>query len=423
MKLDAWLKQNQPLESRLRIIERLCQAVNEVHDRGDFVGGLEPGRIALGSEGQCDLSGARKHDPRPPYASPEGDLSTPNLGDIYAVGAIAWEILAGRTAQASPAHLAEVRPDLPRELADAVMACLEESPDWRPNDLTYLAQMAAARQRAAVGGPARSSRAPRPPRAAPKPVRRGPTRRTWPLLVALVVVLGLAALAGRQYLGSFAGLLSTNAARTAPTPRPTASAAPAPATPTPTPAAPPQQAPTTATEATEPEVEPATVRATAGEARVDPPVRAEPARPRDTPAPEPPPTPAEPPPSPATAPPESTPTAVPAEQAPSAIQLPPPAESLPPAVLNAVAPPTVRRPGKVLVDLRGTGLGPGHQARILPVKKVPRGIKVVKQKYVDDTLMTVLLELEESAEPGEYAIAVEDGRGNRSEPLIFEVTK
>ena len=439
MKLDAWLKQNHPLEDRLRVIERLCQAVNEIHDRGEVVGGLEPGRISLGAEGQCDLSGARKRSPRPPYAPPEGDRSSPALADIYAAGAIAWEILAGRAAQAAPAHLAEVRPDLQRELAEAVMACLEKSPDWRPNDLTYLAQMAAARQRAAAGGPARSSRAPLPPRTTPKPVRRGPSRRTWPLLVALVVVLGLAALAGRQYLGGFAGLLSTDAAqtspRTSPTPKPPARVVPTPDAAEPTPA-PRPRAQATVTEGTEREARPPTGTATTDVPRPDPPGMAEPSGqqeapapappppPRDNPAPAPPFTRAEPlPPSPATAPPRSTPTTVPAKPAPPTIQPPPPTETLPPAVLNAVAPPSVKRPGKVLVDLRGTGLGPHHRARILPVKKVPWGIKVVKQKLVNDTLMTILLELEETAEPGEYAIAVEDGRGGRSEPVIFEVTK
>ena len=92
-------------------------------------------------------------------------------------------------------------------------------------------------------------------------------------------------------------------------------------------------------------------------------------------------------------------------------------------MLTAVAPPSVKRPGKVLVDLRGTGLHPQHRARILPVKKVPWGITVVRQKNVSDTLITILLQLDETAEPGEYAIAVEDGRGGRSEPLVFTVTK
>jgi hypothetical protein len=83
----------------------------------------------------------------------------------------------------------------------------------------------------------------------------------------------------------------------------------------------------------------------------------------------------------------------------------------------------VKRPGKVLVDLRGTGLHPQHRATVLPVKKVPWGITVVRQKHVSDTLITILLQLDDTAEPGEYAIAVEDGQGTRSEPLVFTVTR
>jgi len=131
------------------VIERLCQAVNEIHDRGNVLEALEPGRIEVGADDQCDVSGAAKGSPRPPYAPPEGGGVATAPADVYAAGAISWEILAGRPVGRPPSHLAEVRPDLSRELADAVMACLEQSPDWRPNDLTYLAQMAAARQRAA----------------------------------------------------------------------------------------------------------------------------------------------------------------------------------------------------------------------------------------------------------------------------------
>jgi hypothetical protein len=48
---------------------------------------------------------------------------------------------------------------------------------------------------------------------------------------------------------------------------------------------------------------------------------------------------------------------------------------------------------------------------------------VVRQKLVSDSLITVLLELSESVEPGEYALALEDGLGTRSEPVTFEVTR
>jgi hypothetical protein len=57
------------------------------------------------------------------------------------------------------------------------------------------------------------------------------------------------------------------------------------------------------------------------------------------------------------------------------------------------------------------------------VKEVPWGITVVRQKLVGDSLITVLLDLEETVEPGEYALAVEDGLGTRSAPVIFEVTR
>jgi hypothetical protein len=98
----------------------------------------------------------------------------------------------------------------------------------------------------------------------------------------------------------------------------------------------------------------------------------------------------------------------------------PPAE---PAVLTAVSPLEVKRPGKVLLDLRGQGFLEQHRAQVLQVKKVPRGITVVRQKRVSDTLITVLVELSEDAEPGDYAFAVEDGLGQRTEPILFKVTK
>lgn len=77
----------------------------------------------------------------------------------------------------------------------------------------------------------------------------------------------------------------------------------------------------------------------------------------------------------------------------------------------------------MLIDLHGTGFGPQHRVRVLPVKKVPWGITVVRQKLVGGSLITVLMELKDPVEPGEYALAVEDGLGTRSEPVIFEVTQ
>ncbi len=434
MKLDVWLRQERPLDERLRVVECLCQAVNEVHDRGESLAALEPVRIELGSGGECDLSAARQGSPAPGYAAPDADGDAPAaLADVYSAGAIAWEILAGRPAGDSPAHLFKVRSDLPRELADAVMACLERSADWRPKDLTYLAQMAAAQQKSSA--PSRPSpRAARAPRAAPARASEGrPSRRTWPLLAALVVVIGLAAAAGWQYIGS--GATTSPAGATPPTP-PTmvasapATTLPAPDTtgvvPTPTPATteptPAPAAPAPAPVTTDPATRPTATTAVAPQ-----PTRVEPQPPAPTPTPTP--MPAAPAPvtlpEPAPAPPDPGPQveAPPPDPAPRVAPPAPPAPPAEPIVLATVSPLEVRRPGKVMLDLRGSGFRPDLQPRIVPLKKAPRGIAVIGQKFVNASLIKVLVELGENAETGEFAIAVEDGVGTRSEPAVFTVTK
>jgi hypothetical protein len=452
MKLDVWLQQKRTLDERLRIVECLCQAVNEVHDRGQSLAALDPSRVEVGSGGECDLSAARQGSPAPGYQAPDaGGDAPPAMANVYSAGAIAWEILAGRPAGDSPPHLHKVRSDVPRELADAVMACLERSADWRPKDLTYLAQMAAAQQTSAEAPKA----APRAARTArPTPVRagqRGPARRTWPLLAALVVVIGLAAGAAWQYLG--AGLVSSSGAATPPAPPTTVAAAPATtppagelpgAEPSPVPAIP---APTMAPVAPAPApplTDPGTSSAQTTPAR--PPVAAptptpvppRPAAPTPTPVPpvrepvtRPEPAAARPNPAPRVQPPpvnsepQTAPPALPAQVAPPAPppEVAPPAPPAEPVVLTAVSPLEVRRPGNVLLDLRGSGFRADLRAVILPLTKAPRGIAVMRQKFVNPTLITVLVELAENAETGEFAIAVEDASGARSEHAVFRVTK
>jgi hypothetical protein len=434
MKLDAWLREDHSLDAKLRVVERLCQAVNGVHDDGEALGALDPSRIEIGAEGRCDLAGTREGSPAHAYRAPDREAGAPpTAADIYAAGAIAWEMLAGRPPGASPPHLAEVRPGLDHELSNAVMACLEPSAEWRPKDLTYLAQMAAARQKKKekTSPPSTSPRAPLPPRrSVPRPGTRRPQRRTWPLVAALVLVAGLAFIAGRQLL------LQPGDARTPstpPGPTPPASVetpAPRPLLPTPTatpvPVAPP--APT-------PQDDRPVLLAPPG------PESPAPSAPRAAPKPTPliPPPPLEEEthspatrtvadPAPAPAPPTGRPrsAASPTTASPPAVRPATPAEpNRPPTppVLTTVSPLQVRSPGMVLIDLHGRGFRPQHRARVLPVKKVPWGISVVRQKYVGDSLITVLLELKESVEPGEYALAVEDGLGTRTEPVIFEVTR
>ena len=359
MKLDAWLRQNHPLAERLRLVERLSQALNAVHDRGEVLAALDPTRIEVGPDLQCDLSAARLGSPEPGYSAPErreGGPPSPDA-DVYAVGAVAWEVLVGRPCGEFPAPLGDVAPDLPPDLASAVMGCLERSPEWRPRDLTYLAQLSAARQKAErvepqPAGPVDAAR-PRPapplrtPPSAPVPKPSPPARRRAPdarrrrrqLLVAPAAgawrtsrpTQGATAPAGfpchaavgrpdADLRRSTAPITSTPDARS-PTPTP---APPCPPAPTPTPARP---TPTPTPHAT--------AHADA-HARPCPPRR--PRRPDATPAPGPRPTPAR------------------VAPSPRPRRLRRPREA---AVLTAVSPLSVRRPGKALLDLRGTGLHAG----------------------------------------------------------------
>jgi serine/threonine-protein kinase len=85
----------------------------------------------------------------PAYMAPEqaiGDMTLDHRADLYALGVVAYEMLAGahpfgrRTAQAvaaahlteTPAPLAERRPDVPPALADVVMQLLAKDPSARP---------------------------------------------------------------------------------------------------------------------------------------------------------------------------------------------------------------------------------------------------------------------------------------------------
>ncbi len=415
---------------RLHVVELLARGVNEAHVRGEQLAGLEPSRIEVSGAG-CDLGDALAGPASRPYLAPEreGDGPATAASDVYAAGAIVWETLVGRPYASSPSHLSEARPDLPGDLCDAVMACLESSPDWRPADLSYVAELAsqAAGQR---GGGSRASA----PKATPKPAaarserpkktggRSSPTfdgrgreasRSQVPLVAAAAVLLA----------GAGAGYFWMTREKGSPSPppavTPTAAAAQAPSVAAPTaepaPAAEPAMAAATAqpgpsptpTAAPRPTPTPAGLSAPAAPARA---VTAEPApttaattTPAATTA-----APAAPPPAAATV----------TTQAPAATA-DAPRES---AVLATLSPLAVKRPGRVLFDLRGTGLAADLRARLVGVRDAPRGMMIVRQKC-SGTLCNVLLELDDSVKPSAYAILLEDPQGLQSNALTFTVTK
>jgi hypothetical protein len=421
MKLDAWLRQRHPPAERFRLVERLSQALNSVHDRGEALGGLDPSRVEVGADLVCDLSAAARGIPEPGYAAPERLDGTPPSpeADIYSAGTIAWEVLVGRPCGEQPAPLADVAPSLPREISDAVMGCLDRSPQWRPKDLTYLAQLAAAQQkggrRSAAPTPGRATAA----RAGARAVRTPPARKSrghWTLILAGVLLLVAAGLSYRMISGQISGLpfRSASSAPVKPAPPRTRTAPPSPVPEptlpppgrTPAPASTPDAAPTpqaTARPTQPPEA--AVVAPTPLPTPVSAPTPAPTPVPTPTPTPTPPPTP--------------TPVAPAAPVAP--VVAPPLVQE--PIVLTSVSPPTARRPGRVMFDLHGAGFRADLVVRIVALREMPRGITVERQKWVSANLMTALLLLDESVKPAVYAIAIEDPKGGRVKSLPFTVTK
>ena len=366
MRLDAWLKQPHSPAERLRLIERLAQALNTVHDRGEALASIAPERVEVGGDLKIDLSPAKRGRPEPGYAAPERlEGSEPSTAaDIYSVGSLCWEVLVGRPCGEAPKPLSEIAPELSRELANSVMGCLERSSEWRPKDLTYLAQLAAAQQKA-VRGPEpepKPKRAAPPPRAsaAPRTAPRRASRSQLPLLLAAVLLIAAAA---ASYLWLHRQQAEPSVAARATAPTPPAAAAPQPdpgatATPPPVSAAVPTPVPTV-TDA------------------------------KPTPAPE-----------------IAAPMAEPE-----------------PASLSTVSPLSVKRPGKVLIDIRGAGLRADLRVRILALKENPRGIAVIRQKWTSPNLVSVLLELDSAVTPTVYAIALEDASGALTNTLQLHVTK
>jgi len=401
MRLDAWLKQPHSPVERLRLVERLAQALNAVHDRGETLASIAPERVEVGADLKVNLAPSARGRPEPGYAAPERlDGGTPTTAaDIYSLGAVCWEILSGRPCGEAPKPLADVAPELPRELANSVMGCLERGAEWRPKDLTYLAQLAAAQQKvSAPPGPApRAARTAPPPRSSPQPriAPRRPSRSMRPLFVAAVLLIAAAAssyfwLRHQEAATSSAGAVAPPpAVAVAATPEPVAAVTP---TPEPAPLA---STPT-----------PAAVVVSASPTPAPRAVATAKPEPLATPAPTPPPTPT---PAPSVA---ETPTP---RAAPAAL--------VEPALLSTLSPLSVRRPGRVLLDLRGTGLRSDLRVSILPLKEVPRGITVIRQKWTSANLVSVLLELDASVAPAAYGIALEDASGNRTNPLSLTITK
>ena len=92
-------------------------------------------------------------------------------------------------------------------------------------------------------------------------------------------------------------------------------------------------------------------------------------------------------------------------------------------VLSTVSPLSVRRPGKYLLDLHGTGLRSDLRVRVVPLKEAPHGITIVRQACKSPNLVQVLIDVDAEVTPGGYAITLADASGSQTAALTVTVTK
>jgi hypothetical protein len=408
MNLAEWLQGDHEPSQRLKAAASLCRAVTE---RAGGAGlSLDPSRIEVSADGECRPE-AGKGAPPGRYRAPEiadGRPATPQ-SQVYTAGVLCFEILAGRAFEPRGAPLLrDVRPDLPRDLSDAVQACLEMDAEWRPKDLAYvLGLMEGMGPSTKAATPSARTR-PSGVAAAPasRSARHGPAPRSWPLLA--FAVLALAA----SIASAIVRLRQPPDAPALP-PAPVAVPATTAAAPATEPSAVALGPAATTTDQTRPASAPAINSIPSAAASATP----RPSRPSPSAsiaaasvAPS------------AAAPVAATPAAATPAPTPAPIAAQP-AEPAGPAAVTSVAPPVLRRGATVLVDVHGVGLRSDHQVRIGRGREAARGIEVVRQRYVSPLLLQALLKVDATAAPGAYVLSVVDATGQATNTRPLEVSR
>src|SRR5215210_6022342 len=156
----------QGVRDTIRVLYDVTDALSYAHARGVVLGDIKPANILRSGNHALvtdfgvakALNAAMSSSPMtstgmaigtPAYMAPEqlaGDPSADHRIDIYALGLLAYELLAGKspfwaaTPQAQmaalltldPKPLHELRKDVPKRLSTVIMQCLEKDPEDRP---------------------------------------------------------------------------------------------------------------------------------------------------------------------------------------------------------------------------------------------------------------------------------------------------
>jgi serine/threonine protein kinase/Tol biopolymer transport system component len=152
-----------PPEQVIVILRDICDALAYAHAQGIVHRDIKPDNVLLSGQhalvadfgiAKAASDAALQRDPEsgpslgtPMYMAPEqilGDARLDHRADIYAVGALGYELLTGappfvgdgnksilRRLRESPEPLTARRPDVPIPLADVVMRCLQREPSDR----------------------------------------------------------------------------------------------------------------------------------------------------------------------------------------------------------------------------------------------------------------------------------------------------
>ncbi len=432
--MDAWIKNPHSLSEQLVVLEDICHALSYAHENGVLHRDVKPSNVQILPNGHAklmDFGIARAAAGKltatgsvmgtPEYMAPEilNDAAYSPRSDLYACAVLLYEMFTGtnpfaaKTVAAAltnvltlnPPHVRAARPDMPKRLADTLMACLHKEPALRPDGFGAL--LAASREAVSGESPAAIPETRAIPTVGAPPPSKGravtepapgvkTTRWAWMGGAAAAVVLGM-------------WLVNRGATPTAPALPSTASPGPTPTavTATPHPVSAPPASPT-------PEREAAPTPKAARVARDQPgPAIATPPRPEPTATPMPAATSA-----PSFVLPAATPTPQPRPSAsaePASIQAPLPAAPGPPVtpvpVVSSVSPRTVRRGSSVDLEISGTGLRKDLKAMVLQGRRPATGIKVLKQDFVSSGIIRLRVLIEAETPLLTYAIVFQDASG------------